>query len=63
MTDRARITIAALTTALFLGAISAAGALTHSHATLATTTSHARPAALSAPRATPFPSPDMMTND
>ena len=51
MTNRARTTLAVLATALFLGAMSAAGALTHSHTTSVTAISHTRPAAISAPRA------------
>ena len=44
MSNKARTTIAVLATALFLGAMSAAGALTHSHATSVTAISQTRPA-------------------
>jgi hypothetical protein len=63
MTNRARTTIAVLATALFLGAMSAAGALTHSHATSVRAMSQTRPAAISAPQTIPFPDPESMTND
>jgi hypothetical protein len=64
MTNKARTTIAALATALVLGAMSAAGALTHSHATSVAAISHGRPAAISAPRAIPFPpETESITND
>lgn len=63
MANEVRTTIAVLATALFLGAISAGGALTHVHATSSTTTGQTRPAVVSAPHAIPFPESESMTND
>lgn len=63
MTNKTRTTIAALATALFLAAMSTAGALTHSHATPVTATNHGVPAAVTAPRAIQLPDPESMTND
>lgn len=64
MTNKARTTIAALATALFLGAMSVAGALTHSNTTSVAAISHGRPAAISAPQAHPFPlEAESITND
>jgi hypothetical protein len=63
MTSRARSTIAVLVTALFVGAMSAAGALTHSHGTSVTTIGHAPSAAVSARPAIPSPDSESMTND
>jgi len=59
MTHKTRITVAALVTAVFIGAMSAAGALTHSPASVAVAASHASPvAAPSARQATPYPDDD-----
>jgi hypothetical protein len=63
MTNRARTTLAVLATALFLGAMSAAGALTHGHTTSVKAIRQTRPAAISAPRTIPSPEPESMTND
>lgn len=63
MSNKARTTIAVLAMALFLGAMSAVGALTHSHATSVTAISHTRPAAISPPQVIPFPDPESTTND
>jgi hypothetical protein len=58
-----RTTIAVVATTLFLGAMSAAGTLTHSPVTSIATANHARPAAISAPHALAFPDSESMTND
>lgn len=63
MTHKLRTTIAALMTALFLGAMSTAGALTHSHSTPAAANNHAGAPAAATPRATPFSDGEAITND
>jgi hypothetical protein len=63
MSNKIRTSIAALATVLFLGAMSTAGALTHSHTTLPVVSNHARPQAVAAPRAFPLTDGDSSTND
>jgi hypothetical protein len=63
MSNKIRTSIAALATALFLGAMSTAGALTHSHTTPAPTGSHARGVAAAAPATTPRVDGESITND
>ncbi len=63
MTNKTRITIAALATMLLLGAMSIAGALTHTGAPVVAATSQAPPAAISAPHAVPLQTTDEMNND
>ena len=63
MTDKTRITIAALTTMLLLGAMSVAGALTHTGTPVVAATSKAPSAAISAPRAVPPQTTDQTNND
>ena len=63
MTDKSRITIAALTTMLLLGAMSVAGALTHTGTPVVSATSQAPSAAISAPHAVSPHTTDQMNND
>jgi hypothetical protein len=63
MTNKMRTTIAALMTALFLGAMSTAGVLTHSHSTPVVANKHAGPPAAMAPRANRFSDGESITND
>ncbi len=59
MTHRTRITVATLVTAVFIGAMSAVGAVTGSPAPVAVAARHAHPVAASSPQpATPYPSDD-----
>ena len=62
MTDKTRITIAALITMLLLGAMSVAGALTRT-GTPVVATSKAPSAAISAPHAVPLQTTDQINND
>ena len=62
MTDKTRITIAALITMLLLGAMSVAGALTHT-GTAVVATSKAPSAAISPPHAVPLQTTDQVNND
>ena len=63
MTHKTRITVAALVTAVFIGAMSAAGAVTHSPAPATVAANHASPVAgSSAQQATPNPN-DEFNND
>jgi hypothetical protein len=62
MTDKTRITIAALTTMLVLAAMSVAGALTHTGTPVAAT-SQAPSVAISAPHAVPPQTTDQIHND
>ena len=57
MTEKVRIKIAALLTALFLGAVSAAGVLTHTHAPTVSASSSAQSATFAPPKAGAVPSP------
>jgi hypothetical protein len=63
MSNKTRTTIAALATALFLGAMSTAAALTHGHATPVAANNHVHPPWAAAPRANPFPDGESITND
>ena len=63
MTDKTRITIAALITMLLLGAMSVAGALTHTGTPVVAATSKAPSAATSAPHAVPLQTTDQINND
>ncbi|MFZ0383823.1 MAG: hypothetical protein WCD11_24595 [Solirubrobacteraceae bacterium] len=63
MTDKTRITIAALTTMLLLGAMSVAGALTHTGTNVVAATRQAAAATISAPHAVPLQTTDQINND
>jgi hypothetical protein len=57
MTDKVRIKIAAVVTALFLGAACTAGVLTHAHPSTVSAASTARPATAVPPAQGATPSP------
>ena len=63
MTDKTRITIAALATMLFLGAMSVAGLLAHTGTPVVVATSRAPSAAISAPHAVALQTTDQINND
>ncbi len=63
MTDKARIKVAVLMTALLLGGASAAATLTHQRAAVVPATIRTSPAAHPAPLATPHPTTDRTSND
>jgi hypothetical protein len=63
MTDKARTTVAVLATTLFLGAMSAVGALQHRHAASVTAAGQARPSLVTGPRTVPFTDSESITND
>jgi len=63
MSDKARISIAAAITALFLAAISAAGVITHQAAVRQPTTALIQPASVAQARPASPPSQVLITHD